>query len=163
MPKFTKAEIEREFEAYQQRATDAATTKDWNAWSDQFTEDARYTEHLYGVFEGREAIRRWINRTMGVFPGVRMPLFPIEWSMIDEDRGWIACKIWNRMDDPGDGSIHQAYNLTVLHYAGDEQWSYEEDAYNPAAFLSMITAWCKRSEELGTLPDDAREWIAKFG
>ena len=37
------------------------------------------------------------------------------------------------MSDPGDGSIHQEYNFTLLKYAGDGKWSYEEDIYNPAA------------------------------
>jgi hypothetical protein len=42
------------------------------------------------------------------------------------------------MQDPGDGSIHQAYNFTLLKYAGDGKWSYEEDIYNPASFAGMI-------------------------
>ena len=41
------------------------------------------------------------------------------------------------MRDPGDGSIHQAANLSVMKYAGDDLWSYEEDAYNPMNFLPM--------------------------
>jgi hypothetical protein len=45
------------------------------------------------------------------------------------------------MQDPGDGSVHQAHNITVLHYAGDMKFSYEEDAYNPAAFGPMIEGW----------------------
>ena len=35
------------------------------------------------------------------------------------------------MKDPGDGSVHESPNLSVLKYAGDGLWSYEEDAYNP--------------------------------
>ncbi|MDQ3293939.1 MAG: nuclear transport factor 2 family protein, partial [Actinomycetota bacterium] len=30
---------------------------------------------------------------------------------------------------------------TVLHYAGDGLWSYEEDAYNPANMGEMVTGW----------------------
>ena len=30
---------------------------------------------------------------------------------------------------------------TVLKYAGNMQWSYEEDAYNPANFGVMIKGW----------------------
>ena len=29
----------------------------------------------------------------------------------------------------------------MLHYAGDNQWSYEEDAYNPANFEETVRAW----------------------
>ena len=60
-------------------------------------------------------------------------MFPIEWAMFDEDRGWIVCEIQNRLNDLGDGEVYQAANLTKLHYAGDGMWSYEEDAYNPDA------------------------------
>jgi hypothetical protein len=155
---FTRSELDEAFVAYQQRGLDAAKTQDWNAWADQFTEDATYVEHLYGSFEGREAIRAWITRTMTTFPGVMMPTFPIEWHVTDEARGWIICKIANRMEDPGDGSVHEASNLTILHYAGEGMWSYEEDVYNPAHFVTMIQGWCRRAEELGNLPDNARAW-----
>src|SRR5215216_5732898 len=124
---FTREELEREFVAFQQRGDAAGASGDWSAWADQFTEDAHYVEHAYGTFEGREAIRRWITATMSTFPGSRMPTFPVGWYVVDEDRCWVVCEVFNRMEDPGDGSVHQAANITILHYAGDGQWSYEED------------------------------------
>lgn len=95
-----------------------------------------------------------------MFPGSRMPIFPVTWYVVDEERGWIVAEIMNRMEDPGDGSIHEAANLSVLHYAGDGQWSHEEDVYNPNNFMAMIQGWCRRAEELGNLPDDAQRWQA---
>lgn len=157
------AELEEQFIAHQQRGQEAAATHNWNPWADQFTEDATYVEHLYGKFEGREAIRAWITRTMTTFPGANMPTFPVEWHVTDLARGWIVCRIANRMEDPGDGSVHEASNLTILHYAGEGMWSYEEDVYNPAHFMTMIQAWCLRAGELGSLPDDARGWLAAVG
>jgi SnoaL-like protein len=159
---FTRSELDEEFAAYQRRGQDAATTHDWNAWADQFTADAKYIEHSYGSFDGREAIRGWITRTMTTFPGSRMPTFPVEWHVMDEERGWIVCSIANRMEDPGDGSVHEASNLTVLHYAGEGEWSYEEDVYNPAHFMQMIEGWCRCAEELGNLSDDARAWLKRI-
>jgi ketosteroid isomerase-like protein len=137
MPSWTRDELEREFAKYQERGA----AGDWSAWADQFTEDAQYVEHHYGTFDGREAIRAWIVETMTTWPGSEMPVFPVEWHIVDEERGWIVCKIWNRMQDPGDGSIHQAYNFTLLKYAGDGKWSYEEDVYNPAHFADMIKGY----------------------
>jgi hypothetical protein len=160
---FPREELEREFVAYQQRGEQAGAAGDWGPWADQFTDDGRYVEHAYGSFEGREAIRRWISGTMSTFPGNRMPLFPVNWYVVDEDRGWIVCEIANRMEDPGDGSIHEAVNITILHYAGDGQWSYEEDVYNPADFLTMLKGWRQRADQLGTLPDEARDWFAAVG
>jgi hypothetical protein len=137
MASWSREELEREFELYKERGA----TGDWSAWADQFTEDAQYIEHVYGEFNGREAIREWIVETMGTFPGNEMPLFPVEWHIVDEERGWIVAKIWNRMQDPGDGSVHQAYNFSLLKYAGDGKWSYEEDIYNPASFAEMIKGY----------------------
>ena len=67
--------------------------------------------------------------------------FPINWSIVDEDRGWIVCEVANRMDDPGDGSIHDGVNITILKYAGDGLWKSEEDVYNPAHFGTMLEGW----------------------
>jgi hypothetical protein len=47
------------------------------------------------------------------------------------------------MDDPGDGTVHQDYNFTLLKYAGNGRFSYEEDIYNPMSFGKMIAGWTK--------------------
>ena len=52
------------------------------------------------------------------------------------------------MVDPGDGSIHQEHNITILRYAGNMKWSYEEDVYNPEHFAEMIKGWMKRKKKL---------------
>jgi ketosteroid isomerase-like protein len=145
---FTREELEQAFAAYRERAAEAGRTGDWATWADQFTEDAVYVEHHYGRFEGRAAIRDWIVGCMSEFPGSAMPEFPVGWYVIDEERGWVVCQVFNRMVDPGDGSIHEMDNLTVLHYAGDGQWSYEEDVYNPADFEAMVRGWLDRRRQL---------------
>ena len=119
MTTFTRAELEREFEAYQERGRRAGQTGDWSPWADQFTEDAVYVEHLYGRFEGREAIRGWITVDDDPVPERPVHVVPVEWAMFDEARGWIVCEIQNRLNDLGDGEVYQAANLTKLHYAGD--------------------------------------------
>ena len=141
MPRFSRDELEREFAQYQARGAEAGRTGDWGPWADQFTVDATYVEHHYGTFEGRDAIRTWITSCMSEFPGNAMPDFPVDWYVVDEARGWIVCQVENRMVDPGDGGVHQASNITILHYAGDGLWSYEEDVYNPAHFGTMVAAW----------------------
>ena len=143
-----RAELETAFRHYQDEVERIAGSGDWQRFADLFTEDATYREHAYGTFAGREEIRRWIVETMTTFPGSAMPHFPIDWYVIDEDRGWIVCKVWNRMRDPGDGSVHQEYNLTVLHYAGNDRFSYEEDIYNPHHFGTMLAGWEARRDEL---------------
>lgn len=160
---FTRAEIEDAFQHYQSEVVKAASLPDWTLFANLFTADATYYEHAYGRFEGRDQITAWAKKTMSTFPGNAMPGFPIAWYVIDEDRGWVVCEIRNVMLDPGDGSLHEASNLTILHYAGDNRWSYEEDVYNPAKFLEMVRTWAGVAAEHGRLPEDGQAWLARFG
>jgi hypothetical protein len=141
MGRWKREELEEAFESYQAVALKAGTSGDWRPWANQFTEDATYVEHGFGTLCGREAIHNWISKIMKSFPNREMRYFPIEWYIIDKERGWISCYVWNRMSDPGDGSLHQEGNLTLLKYAGKGLFSYEEDAYNPANFQRMVMGW----------------------
>ena len=138
---WSRAELENAFTAYQAAGAEAGRTGDWSKWPDIFTEDCEYIEHMYGTFHGREEVRAWITKTMGEYPGNLMHEFPINWYIVDEDRGWIVCEVANRMDDPGDGSVHDGVNITILKYAGNGLWASEEDVYNPAHFGSMLKRW----------------------
>ena len=148
MGRWSREELEEEFEKYQARALKAATSHDWREWADQFTEDATYVEHLYGTLGGREAIYNWIQSTMDEPINNEMIYFPIEWYVIDEEKGWVVCQVWNRFADPGDGSVHQAYNFTLLKYAGNGKWKYEEDIYNPSHFADTVKGYLRRKKEL---------------
>ena len=139
MGRFDRSELERAFEHYKEVSKQAAESGEWDAWAELFTKDATYVEHQYGRFEGREAIRKWICETMSGYRG--MNSFPVEWAIIDEERAWIVFAAWNRMADPGDGSLHQAASWSLIHYAGDDLWSYEEDIYSPDEFAGMVKGW----------------------
>src|SRR5688500_9778570 len=105
--KFTRDEIEQAFQTFQDRAKAAGKSHDWEEWSHCFTEDADYYEHHYGRMKGRAEILKWIQSTMNEPLFAEMTEFPIDWYMIDEERGWIMCQVANVMDDPGDGSDHR--------------------------------------------------------
>ena len=144
MGRWSREEIQDAFDKYQAAAIVGGTTGDWSTWADCFTEDCFYKEHHYGEIAGRQAVLDWITKVMTTEePGKSMSYFPIEWSIIDEDRGWVVCQVWNRMDDTGDGTVHQDYNFTLLKYAGNGRFSYEEDIYNPMSFGKMIAGWTK--------------------
>jgi SnoaL-like domain len=140
---YSRDEIEAAFRRFQDAADRSAKTGDWREWSECFTEDAEYYEHHYGRLHGRKAIYEWIQATMSEPVNVDMRSFPIDWYVIDEERGWVLCQVANVMDDPGDGSDHREYNWTLLHYGGDGQFSYEEDMYNPNEFGEMIKGWLR--------------------
>ena len=146
MGRWSRQELEEAFDHYQEMGRKAGTSGDWRCWADLFTEDATYVEHQAGTFGGREAIYNSFSKAMTP-PYDEMIYFPIDWYIIDEERGWIVCKIWNRMKDPGDGSLHQEYNFTLLKYAGNGLFSYQEDIYNPKFMVEMIEGYLKRRDE----------------
>jgi SnoaL-like domain len=163
MGRWSREEIESAFEEHKQVVVGIADSWDWSRFADQFTEDATYVEHSYGTFHGREAIRTWIVNTMNTFPGTEMPWFPSTWHSVDVDKGWVICEFQNRMRDPCDGSIHEEPNISVLKYAGDGLWSYEEDAYNPMNFMPMVRGYIQASKKLGTISDDAVTFARNLG
>ncbi len=59
-------------------------------------------------------------------------------------------KLWNRMRDPGDGSVHQAALFTNLRYGGDNQWCFEEDIYNTAEMGKMVSEWNAAKEAVAS-------------
>ena len=156
---WTRAELEAAFDHYQEQVRQASATGDWTLFADLFTTDATYVEHAYGTFHGRDAIRDWAVETMTTPPGNWMTGFPPAWYVIDEERGRIVCDIRNLMPDPGDGSVHEATNITILGYAGDNLFNYEEDVYNPAKFVAMLEAWGRAADRHDTLPDGAAAWL----
>ena len=148
MARWKRKELEQAFEAYQAAALKGAREKDWTDWANCFTEDVTYFEHHYGRFWGRERVLAWISETMSQWPASEMRAFPVSWYSIDVDRGWVVCEVMNRMRDLGDGEIYQEPNITILHYAGDGRFKYEEDAYNPTNMGNMIGRWIAAEKAL---------------
>ena len=150
----TGDELTRAFVDFQKTVAEITASGEWERFADLFTEDAEYVEHAYGTFHGREEIRPWIVRTMTTFPGSDMVSFPPAWSVFDAESGRVVCEIRNLMRDPGDGSVHEASNITILDYAGDGLWRREEDVYNPQKFLDLTLSWSRVAREHGTLGED---------
>lgn len=108
--------------------------EDWDGFADLFTEDAVYIEHVLGNMQGREEIRTWINSVMNEYPEIYTAY---EWHQIEGDR--VVFYMQNRRDNPDpDGPPTIDFpGISVLHYAGDGKWSYEEDLW---AFPASIEA-----------------------
>ncbi len=158
MPRWSREEIDDAFKKYQEAGLKAARSGDWSIWGNMFTENCTYIERNLGEWAGRDAIVRNMSAVMhlsgneelaeetrdnGVVsdPWVMCNQYPVEAYFIDEERGWVWALIWNRMDDPGDGSVHQSNCFNLFKYAGNGQFSYEEDVYNPQEFLDMMERW----------------------
>lgn len=147
-------ELRAAFDHYQQVVHRSADAGDWAPWAELFTADAVHHDHAVGTAVGRGEIGRRMASTMAVWPRSAFRSFPVEWYSVDEDRGWVVAQVWGRLEDPGDGSVHQAPGMAVLHYAGDGRWSYEEDVYNPGNFERAVRDWLGVRRALGR-PDGA--------
>ncbi|CAM8636426.1 MAG: nuclear transport factor 2 family protein [Actinobacteria bacterium] len=136
-PAFPREEIEQEFENYRKRGEIAVATGDWNQWADQFTDDAHYREHHYGYFKSQKEIRDWINGVMQPFPTME---FPVSYKFIEGNR--ISALIPNILPAPDGDDGYYGFDVnTILHYAGNGKWSYEEDVYSPAEAGEVIGRW----------------------
>ncbi|KKW64086.1 nuclear transport factor 2 family protein [Mycolicibacterium elephantis] len=160
---FSREELAAAFEQFEATVDRAAQTRDWDPWVAQYTPDVEYVEHAAGTMRGREEVRAWIWKTMESFPGNHMTSFPSLWTVFDEPTGRVICELDNPMRDPGDGTVISATNISIITYAGDGLWRRQEDIYNPLRFVKAAMKWCRKAEELGTLSDEARNWMRQYG
>lgn len=140
MGRFSRKEMEDAWQSYCQINDEASKKEDWSHWASKFTEDAHYIEHAYGEFHGREAIQEWIAKVMAPFPQMD---FPMDWTLIDEDKGWVVFQCQNRLEHPSDpgGDPFQFPSWSLIKYAGDHLWNFEEDMYNPREAGDVLKAW----------------------
>ena len=122
MSTFSRDEIEREFQcrvAIQEK-------DDWKAFGETFTPDAVYVEHHEGTFRGRDNILAWL---VPVMDRCRGWTYPIDWVAIDGNR--VIYHWLNRL--PGrrpNGAFYEWPGISVVEYAGNGQWAFQEDIYN---------------------------------
>ena len=151
MGKWSRAELEEAFEDYQ-RLRSRPDTGDWDRWADSSPrtpptsstttavggarrsgagspDDVRADQLRHALLPDRVVHDRRGSR-LGGAPGV-------------EPHG----RPRRRQHAPGS-------NFTLLKYAGDGKWSYEEDIYNPAHFKDMIRGYMDRKRSSRT--DDSR-------
>ena len=140
MGKYSREEIQAAFEHYSNVVDECSKTGDWSPFADVFTEDVVYTEHAYGVFNGREEVRRWIIDVMAPFPHMR---FPHEWVAYDDDNDAVVVGMMNLFDHPTEPGVTFWFpNTTRLVYGGNGLFASEEDVYNPARDAAdVVGAW----------------------
>jgi hypothetical protein len=159
---FTAEEITAAYAVFRERVEDFVATGDWSGYADLFTEDAVVVEHAMGNFRGREQIRPWVVRTMTSYPGRVMTGFPLSWQIVDAPTARLVCEIRNPMPDPGDGTMLDEPNITIMTYAGDGLFSAEEDVYNPLRFHEMALRWARIARDHGNADPDVLSWLARF-
>jgi hypothetical protein len=100
--------------------------ENWVAWPDCLTEDVLYVERVYGTMHGREAVRAWITSLMAVSSDVHAVL---NWYLVQGDR--VVLNMTNRYYNPDPaGDPIDFGGISVLEYAGDGLFGYEEDYWD---------------------------------
>jgi hypothetical protein len=131
MPTFSRDEIH----AAWKRRMELQDADDWAGFGNTFTADAVYHEHHYGVFRGREKILAWLVPVM-------------------EYAGWTYRRVGlhrrqprrPQVDEPPagqrpDGSFYEFAGITAMEYAGNGQFSFQEDIYNRFETDKIIDEW----------------------
>jgi ketosteroid isomerase-like protein len=141
MSEWTRNEIE---EAYRHFVA-TGDSQDWDAWADLHAEDGVWLEHHLGSFHGREEIRAAIKKVMAGAPPME---FPVAWYVIDGNR--VVYYPWQVLPDPkGGGEVYRFGCVTILEYAGNGLWSFQEDLYNPREADEVVKRWLIAG---GTIP-----------
>lgn len=142
MTEFARDEIEKAYHHF----VAAGDAQDWDAWADLHSEDGIWVEHHLGTFRGREAIREGIKSVMATAPAM---LFPVEWHVIEGNR--VVFYPWQVFPDPkGGDAVYRFGCVTILEYAGDGLWSYQEDVYNPKEGEEVVKRWLAAGGRLPT-------------
>ena len=148
---FDRDEVEAAFRTYWQLG---AVGEDWDVWCDTcFTEDVTYIEHILGNKQGREAVRAWIKPTMADYGEIYTAY---EWHMVDDD-GRVVVYMQNRRDNPEPGAPPIDFpGMTVLQYAGNGQFSLEEDFWSLTEGARDVQGVRRRVQEVRSrLPPQA--------
>jgi len=121
MPSIEADELHAAFRTYWQTG---AVNEDWSGWADLFTEDVHYLEHVLGVMRGREAVRAWIVPLMREYGAIYTVY---RWHTLDLQRGRVIFYMDNRRDHPSGQGFIDFPGISIIEYAGDGLWSFQED------------------------------------
>ncbi len=121
--------LEQEVEqAFHRCWTTGSVDEDWERWPEHLTPEVHYVERFFGTMHGRAAVRAWITELMVVRADVHAVL---DWYLVKGRR--VVLSMQNRYYSPDPAGDHIDFaGLTVLEYAGDGLFGYEEDYWDLA-------------------------------
>jgi ketosteroid isomerase-like protein len=124
-----RAEVEQAVGAYlDHRERAGRGDEPWSAAAQFFTEDAVFVDAAWGRVEGPAAIAEMLGTAMAGLEGFR---YPTDVVAIEGDDVLIA---WRQVVEHLElrGGPFQHTGVSVLRYAGDGKFSFEEDVMNVA-------------------------------
>jgi ketosteroid isomerase-like protein len=131
------AEIRATVDAYVAlRASIEEGEATWVDLADFFTDDAVYIDPAWGRIQGIDEIRAFLVDSMR---GLEDWRFPMRFAAIEGDD---VVTVWSQIL-PGardDGQPYRQTGVSILRYAGDGRFSYEEDLLNMVHVLEDLGA-----------------------
>jgi ketosteroid isomerase-like protein len=132
----------------------------WLDLAEIFTDDAVYIDPAWGRIQGIDQIREFLVESMR---GLEDWRFPVTFAAIDGDDVVVA---WRQVLPGGrpDGRPYQQTGVSLMRYAGDGRFSFEEDLLNMAHVLEDLAESRWRPRPGFTAPpaepdrDIARPW-----
>jgi ketosteroid isomerase-like protein len=118
------------------RAAIEAGDKTWIDLAELFTDDAVYIDPAWGRVTGIDAIREFFVESM---TGLEDWRFPILFTAVEGDD---VVTVWRQVL-PGsrdDGRPYEQTGVSLLHYAGEGRFDFEEDLLNMAHVLEDLAA-----------------------
>ena len=135
-------EVEQAFHACW---TTGSLDEDWERWPEHLTPDVHYVERYFGTMHGRDAVRTWITQLMAVRADVHAVL---DWYLVKGRR--VVLSMQNRYYSPDPAQPHIDFaGLTVLEYAGDGLFGYEEDYWDLAGATAAYERFTAEVERCG--------------
>lgn len=145
-----QAELRDAFEEYKRHVRAINVHREWHRITEVYTEDAVYRRAGHRDIVGRDAIREWILELSSGFPADRFRDVRLGWSSLEPTAGRVVFAFCNQMEDPGDGSVHEATTVSMLTYGGSGLWSRIEDMQSPTAYAEMVRRWIVAAQRCGT-------------
>ena len=132
-PAEVRATVDAYVEVRRQIGTGEATWLDLAAF---FTDDAAYVDPAWGRIDGIDEIRRFLVESMS---GLEDWRFPIRFAAVEGDE---VVTVWDQVlpGDGGNGRQFRQTGVSLLHYAGDGRFDFEEDLLNMAHVLEDLSA-----------------------
>ena len=145
-----RAEISAAIERYLalRRAAIAGEIK-WNELAEVFTDDAVFVDSMWGRHQGVENLVTFLDNSM---KGLQDWDFPHFWEAIDGNRVFLRWS--NRIP----GAEEDNMGLSILEYAGNGKFSYEEDLYSESHLMKLMKESGWRPSEPMMAPPADREW-----
>jgi hypothetical protein len=136
MAKYPREEVKQAVEElHAMRDKASAGEIGWEAMVDMFTDDATYIDPAWGRYQGRENVYRFLRDSM---QGLKDWKFPTDWYLIEGHR--VISRFRNRL--PGrraDGTYYDVPGVSIIEYAGNGKFSFEEDVINMVHLYEVLT------------------------